>query len=140
MTQQSYGQTQGYTPMQPKKSNKKLIAALIAIIVVVVVVLMIVLLLLGGVDGRFVGEWEYTIGSETMNLKFMDDGTVAVGYNGEYMSSTGTWTAEGGKLCISGGTGYGSEKTCMKYTFSNNEQSLTLEDFPGVGTITFTKK
>jgi hypothetical protein len=139
-TQQPYGQTQGYMPMQPKKSNMKIIIALIAIIVVVVVVILAVFFLLGGgADSRFVGEWEYTITpGYSLDMKFNSDGSVAIGYNDEYGGTLGEWEVEGDQLCVSGEGG--QDRSCMKYTFSNNGNTLTLENFPSIGTITFTKK
>jgi len=123
----------------PGKSNKKLIIGVVVAVIAIVIVLLVVFLLLGGVDSRFVGEWEYDTGYGVTNFKFHSDGKVETGYSGTY-TDEGKWSVEGNKVCFKGSESWGeSEESCYPFEFSDNNNKLTLKDTP-MGDITFTKK
>jgi len=110
----------------PQKSRKKLIIGISAIIIAVVIVLLIVVYFLGGTgsiggaDSRFVGEWEQnTLGSPIL-WKFNSDSTLEIGSSGGTMNDTGTWTVNGGQLCLYNDT------VCYVYEILNDGNTLTL--------------
>lgn len=75
-----------------------------------------------------------------MNLKFNSDGTVETGIDGEY-TSEGKWSVERDKVCFEGEESWGgSDKTCYKFEFSDNNKKLTIKDDSYMGDMTFTKK
>lgn len=126
MEQQNFGQTQGYSPMQPRKSNKKLIGALVAIIIVVVVVVILLLLLIGGGDSRFVGRWEQVGSDGDIIWNFKSDGTlelITTIYGETTTTNMGTWEVRGNQLC---GASTGYSTSCINFAFSNNGKTLTL--------------
>jgi len=135
--QQTYGQTQGYVPIQRKKSNIKLIAAIIAIIVVVVVVLVLVFVLFGknaSNPSDFVGTW--TLDSMEMNgqttpipgvvtWKINSDGTYEATYSGS--TQPGTWEIKNGKFrdtSSSSNSPFGNYS--WSYQFSDGGNTLTM--------------
>jgi TM2 domain-containing membrane protein YozV len=129
--QQQTGQTQAYAPTQPKKSNTKLIAGIIAIVVVVVIIVIILFLLsgdvleniMGGSDSRFVGEWEQRSEYITISWTFNSDGSF------EIMGIEGTWRVSGDKICMEADYwGEYAGEMCYGFKFSNNDNTLTLQD------------
>lgn len=127
--QQQMGQTQAYSPMQPKKSNMKVIGVIIAFIAVLVVVLIIVFIFLEGTDGRFVGRWEQegSSGYASVVWNFQSDGnlniiteTIYSGIN----TVTTSWNVKGNQICT---------PFCYNYHFSDNGNTLTLSDPSGLG-------
>lgn len=146
--QQTYGQTQGYAPFQPRKSNTKLIAGVIAIIVAIVVVLVLVLILFGKnastnnagsiTSNDFVGTW--TMDTVIMNgnitpvpgetiFIFNSDGTYEVDAYGNI--TTGTWSVSNGKLYTPNSDA--SSPPSMDYQFSSDKNTLTLSYSMNVG-------
>ena len=132
---QTYGQTQTYAPMQPKKSNMKLIGGIIAIIVVIVVVALVVFLLLGGggIDSNLVGTWEYTEPTSGMSIVYIfnSDGSLEMGMD-NMTQEIGTWRVSGGQLCMES---LGQE-TCGSYSIDGNQLTLSFQG----QTMTFYKK
>lgn len=136
--QQQYSQTQGYMPMQPKKSNMKLIIAIIAIIVVIAVIAVVLFVVLGvGSDSsKFVGTWNIaSSGGSSIptgaTMTFESNGDLKTGYSG-VQTTIGKWSVEGGKICLTITTA-GTGKQCASYSFSNGGNTLTINDPTGGG-------
>lgn len=135
MPQQTYSQTQGYIPFEPRKSNKKLIAAILAIVIVVVVVLILVVFLFGknAGTGDFVGTW--TMDSMEVNgqsmpvpggvtVRFNSDGTYEATSGGS--AQTGTWEIKDGKFYTSSGSNSPFSSYSWSYQFSDGGNTLTM--------------
>ena len=132
---QTYGQTQTYAPMQPKKTNMKLIGSIIAIIVIIVVVALVVFLFIGGggIDSNLVGSWEYTEPTSGMSIVYIfnSDGSLEMGID-NITQQIGTWRVNGGQLCIES---IGQEQEqCVSYSLSSDGSQLTFHS------MTFNKK
>lgn len=119
---------QQYFPIKPKQSYKKIIGVLIVIIISIILIFTSFLLLFTNERDKFIGKWY--IESYIADANNINPGTISIFFNGdgsyslENESESGTWKLEDGKLCIKSirGTNY----TCLKYKFSNNDEKLTL--------------
>jgi len=133
--QQQFGQTQSYTPMQPKKLNTKMIGIIIAVVVAVVVIGIIFYIFIGGgADGRFVGQWEQSGSSSYVSVTwdFQSDGDLLIITETPYTGTnavTSSWNVKGNQVC----TPY-----CYDYQFSGS--TLTLSDPAGGVDIILYKK
>jgi len=140
INQQIYGQTQGYTPVKPKKSNMKIIGAVIGIIVVLIIVLLLVFFVFGKNNNNqnisnFTGKW--TVDSIVANGQNMDTSGVSIEFksDGTFITSSsgniesGTWEVKNGKLRIissSQNSDLNFIPGGMNYQFSNNSNTLTV--------------
>ena len=139
---------QGYTPIQPKKSNMKLIGALIAIIVVVVIIIVVVLVVFRGIGGPLSGEWKYESYGMTMYNKLNGDSSweMAVEQLGQKTPfvKVGTWSSESDQICFTvtitnSGMGiYETGEQCYTYELTGNGSSLSLTSTTE-GSYTWTK-
>ncbi len=111
MSQQSYGQTPGYIPPQPKKSYAKIIGALIGFIAIVIILIILFLFVFKGTSDeaagdQLIGTWEVTsmkmdnlespIGN--MDISFNSDGSYSSVTSG--ITSIGNWEIKDNKLYI----------------------------------------
>jgi hypothetical protein len=132
---------QGYTPPTgQKKLNKNLLIVLIAIIVVIVVVIM---LTGGGIDSRFVGEWEQTGGGlMTIDWTFNNDGSLEI-----MGMDLAKWSVNGNKLCFETTNDFwddymmeGSfDEVCYDFEFSDGGNTVYLS-IDGSENLVLTKK
>ncbi len=79
---------------------------------------------------RFIGSWKADVVSWAYT--FFSDGTCSI------MGASGTYELKEGKLVVY--TAGGQATTVWNYTFSNNDNTLTLEDVGGVLTLVFNKQ
>ena len=130
-----------YQPQQPYYSqtqpmlggmNTKLILGIVLAVVAIVIILLVVFLVLGGVDSRFVGEWEDQYGTK---LEFCSDSTFNIGG-----TEVGTWEVKNDQVCFKAKTGIEGTgwDDCWDFKFSDNGKTLKLTK--GLYSSTFTKK
>ena len=84
-----------------------------------------------GRDSRFTGTWQHEEYSY-IYYTFFSDGT------GSYSGASTTWDLKDGKLVITMNSG--QTTVTYNYTFSNNDNTLTLNDVGGGTTTVYTKQ
>jgi len=122
-------------PTGQKKSNKNFLIALIAIIAIVIVIVVIIIFTGGGIDNRFVGEWEISSdGFDFFYWTFSSDGSLIMEVSG-FDIEIATWSVSGNQICLDMREnefwvpeGYADE-ICYDYEFSDggNTVSLSIE-------------
>jgi len=139
-------QPQNIPPVQ-KKSNKNLLIALIAIIAIVVIVIVIIFSS-GGLDNRFIGEWEISTGGvDVFNWIFNSDGTLTMTVS-DFDIDIASWSVRGNQLCLNMKEnelwgdylpeGY-EDEICYDFVFSNGDNTVSLS-IEGSENFVLTKK
>jgi hypothetical protein len=128
-------QSQNKSPGQ-KKSNINLLIALIAIIAIVIVIVVIIMFTGGGIDNRFVGEWEQDDDLMPISWNFKSDGTfemMGIGF--------GKWSVHGNQICITPDLELGdfADDVCYDFEFSNGGNTVSLS-IGGSENLVLTKK
>ena len=136
-------QQQTYGIMRPEKSKKGLIIAVIAIIAIVLIIVIVLLLIGGTLSGdasKFIGTWEYSIGSDYLaDIKFNSDKSLTYSISG-YSIKIGSWDVRNNKLVweiTMSDIELSSQE--FDYEFSNGGNTLTLIS-GGTNYMTLTKK
>ena len=113
--------------------HRPIVAMVIAIVIVIALALWF-FVIDGGADARFVGRWEVEtdidIGSYTMAYIFENNGKLKIDM-GSGVIPIGKWSVDGDQLCMEADASSeyysGSvSKNCVRYSFSNDNQQLTL--------------
>jgi hypothetical protein len=122
-------------PPTQKKSNKNLLIVLVAIIAIIIVIVLIIMFTGGGIDNRFVGEWEISSeGVEMFYWIFNSDGSLTMTVAGFDMDIA-SWSVRGNQLCLNmiennlwgDYLPEGSEgEICYDFIFSNGDNTVSL--------------
>jgi len=76
----------------------------------------------GYLDSRFFGDWELADSEYGANISYSSDGryyTTALGW-------IGTWEVKNGKICTTLDEQFDNYRSCIDFTFSNNNKTLTF--------------
>ena len=139
---------QSNIPPSQSKSNKNLFIALIAIVAIIVVIVIVIMFTGGGIDNRFVGEWEISSeGIEMFYWIFNSDGSLTMTVAGFDMDIA-SWSVRGNQLCLKmlendlwgNYLPEGSEgEICYDFVFSNGDNTVALS-IAGSENFVLTKK
>ncbi|KYK32791.1 MAG: hypothetical protein AYK22_06965 [Thermoplasmatales archaeon SG8-52-3] len=132
---------------ESNKSNRTLLFLLIAIIAIILIVI-IINLSIGGLDNRFIGEWEISDGGvDEFYWIFNDDRTLTMIISGFDMDIA-SWSVRGTQLCLNMKEnelwgdflpqGY-EDEICFDFVFSNEDNTVSLS-IEGSENFVLTKK